>query len=55
MEAKIYREKNKNGEIISVTVTISRDSAYERRRFGTEEEAMEFVRRLKETEAEGRR
>lgn len=55
MEAKLSREKNKNGELLSVTVTIERDSAYERRRFGTEEEAQEFIRRLKESEAESRR
>ncbi len=55
MEAKLSREKNKNGEVISVTVTIERDSAYEKRRFSTEEEAREFIQRLKETEAEGRR
>ena len=52
MEAKLSKEKNKEGEIISVVVTIERDSAYEKRRFGTEEEAREFIRRLKEKEAE---
>jgi hypothetical protein len=55
MEAKLSREKNKNGEVISVIVTIERDSAYEKRRFGTEEEARDFIRRLKEIETEGRR
>jgi len=55
MEAKLSREKNKNGEVVSVIVTIERDSAYEKRRFGSEEEAREFIRRLKEAEAESRK
>ena len=55
MEAKLSKEKNKDGEIISVVVTIERDSAYEKRRFGTEEEARAFIKRLKEKEAESRK
>ena len=51
MEAKLSREKNKNGEVVSVIVTIERDSAYEKSRFGSEEEAREFIRRLKEAES----
>ena len=54
MEAKLSKEKNKEGEVVSVIVTIERDSAYEKRRFGTEEEARNFIKRLKEKEAQGR-
>jgi hypothetical protein len=52
MEAKLFKEKNKNGEVVSVIVTIERDSAYEKRRFGSEKEARDFIRRLKELEAQ---
>ncbi|MFP4040534.1 MAG: hypothetical protein ACLFS7_08320 [Desulfosudaceae bacterium] len=51
MKIKLSKETNKSGEVVSVTVTIERDSAYERRRFGSEEEARSFIKRLKETEA----
>ncbi len=52
MEIKLSKETNKNGEVISVKVTIERDSAYERRRFATEEEARNFIKKLKEREGE---
>ncbi|MDY6823851.1 MAG: hypothetical protein SWH68_08680 [Thermodesulfobacteriota bacterium] len=51
-EVKLLKERNKSGEIVSVTVSIDRDGATERRRFGSEEEAQSFIRRLKESEAE---
>ncbi|MFP4446134.1 MAG: hypothetical protein ACLFPD_07795 [Desulfosudaceae bacterium] len=53
MKITLSKETNKNGEVVSVKVTIERDSAYERRRFGTEEEARNFIKRLKESEGSG--
>jgi len=53
MKITLSKETNKNGEVVSVKVTIERDSAYERRRFGTEEEARNFIKRLKESEGGG--
>ncbi|MDY6904719.1 MAG: hypothetical protein SWH61_08535 [Thermodesulfobacteriota bacterium] len=53
-EAKLLKEKNKKGEIVSVTVSIERAGAIERRRFGTEEEAKAFIKRLKERESAAR-
>ena len=50
-EVKLVKERNKNGEIVSVTVSIDRDGAIERRRFGTVEEAQSFIRRLKDSAA----
>ena len=53
MQIKLSKETNKKGQVVSVTVTIERDSAYERRRFGSEEEARNFIKKLKEREAKG--
>jgi len=49
-DVTLRKEKNKDGEVVSATVTIERDGAFERRRFGSEEEARAFVKRLREEE-----
>ncbi len=55
MEVKLSKERDKDGNIISAAVTINRDGAFERRRFGTEEEAKAWIKRLKKEEVNGKR
>ncbi len=52
MEVKLSRERDQHGNIVSAAVTINRNGAYERRRFGTEEEAKAFIKRLKKEATE---
>ncbi len=51
VDVKLSKERNKEGEIISATVSIMRNGAIERRRFATEEEAKAFIKKLMASEA----
>ena len=50
MEVKLSKERDQSGEVVSATVTISRDGAFEKRRFATEEEAKEFIDSLRKSD-----
>ena len=45
---KLFKERNKEGEIVSATVSINRNGVVEKRRFDSEGEAKSFIKSLKE-------
>ncbi|ABW66662.1 PilZ domain-containing protein [Desulfosudis oleivorans] len=44
---KLFKERNKEGEVVSATVAVNRDGVVEKRRFDSEGEAKTFIRSLK--------